>query len=43
MTGGAERTKVMGKGGGEKLIGELFTDVINKLDIPKLFENAGLL
>ncbi len=43
VTGKAERTKIMGMGGGEKLTGELFTDVINKLNIPKLFENAGLL
>ena len=43
VSGKAERTKVMGRGGGEKLIGELFTDGINKLNITKLFENAGLL
>ena len=43
VSGQAERTKIMGMGGGEKITGELFTDVINKLDIPKLFKNAGLL
>ena len=43
VSGSAERAKIMGKGGGEKLTGELFTDVINKLDIPTLFENADLL
>jgi len=43
VTGKAERTKIMGKGGGEKVTGELFTEVINRLDVPKLFENAGLL
>ena len=37
----AERTKVMGKAGGEKLMGEIFTEGINKLNIEKLFENAG--
>ena len=37
----AERTKVMGKAGGEKLIGEIFTEGINKLNLNKLFENAG--
>ena len=37
----AERTKVMGKGGGEKLIGEIFSEGINKLNLQKLFENAG--
>jgi uncharacterized lipoprotein YajG len=43
VSGQAERTKIMGIGGGQKLTGELFTDVINKLNVPKLFENAGLL
>ncbi len=43
VNGEAERAKIMGMGGGEKLTGELFTDVINKLNVPKLFENAGLL
>ncbi len=43
VSGSAERTKVMGKGGGEKLIGEMFTEGVNKLNISKLFENAGLL
>jgi hypothetical protein len=42
VSGQAERTKIMGIGGGQKLTGELFTDVINKLNVPKLFENAGL-
>jgi hypothetical protein len=37
----AERTKVMGKSGGERLIGEIFTEGINKLNLKKLFENAG--
>jgi membrane-anchored protein YejM (alkaline phosphatase superfamily) len=37
----AERTKVMGKAGGEKLIGEILTEGINKLNLNKLFENAG--
>ena len=37
----AERTKVMGKGGGEMLIGEIFSDAINQLNLQKLFENAG--
>ena len=43
VSGQAERAKIMGKGGGQKLTGELFTDIINKLNIPKLFDNAGLL
>jgi len=43
VSGQAERAKIMGKGGGQKLTGELFTDVINKLDVKRLFKNAGLL
>jgi hypothetical protein len=42
VSGQAERTKVMGKGAGEKLIGEIFSDSVNRLDIEKLFKNAGL-
>jgi len=43
VSGQAERTKIMGMGGGAKVTGELFTDVINRLDVPKLFKNDGLL
>jgi len=43
VSGQAERAKIMGMGGGKKLTGELFTDVINKLDVQQLFKNAGLL
>jgi hypothetical protein len=43
VSGQAERAKIMGMGGGKKLTGELFTDVINKLDVQRLFKNAGLL
>lgn len=42
VTGKAERTKVMGRGAGETLVSELLTDTINRLDIDKLFKNAGL-
>ncbi|MCG6911011.1 MAG: hypothetical protein LJE94_12925 [Deltaproteobacteria bacterium] len=42
VNGKAERAKIMGRGGGEKLIGELLTDGLNKLNVSKLFENAGL-
>ena len=37
-----ERTKIMGRGAGEVLVGDIFTESINKLDIEKLFKNAGL-
>ena len=42
VSGQAERTKVMGRGAGEILIGDIFMESINKLNIEKLFKNAGL-
>ncbi len=42
VSGKAERTKVMGRGAGETLVSEILTDTINRLDIDKLFKNAGL-
>lgn len=42
VTGSAERLKVMGSGGAEKVIGEIFTEMINRLDIERLFEQANL-
>jgi hypothetical protein len=42
VSGQAERTKVMGRGAGEILLGDIFTESINKLNIEKLFTNAGI-
>jgi len=42
VSGQAERTKVMGRGAGEILVGDIFTESINKLNIEKLFKNAGI-
>lgn len=42
VSGQAERTKVMGRGAGEILIGDIFTESINRLNIEKLFTNAGI-
>ena len=42
VSGQAERTKIMGRGAGEILVGDIFTESINKLDIEKLFNNAGI-
>lgn len=42
VSGKAERTKLMGRGAGETLVSEILTDTINRLDIEKLFKNAGL-
>jgi len=41
VTGSAERPKVVGRGGAEKVIGEIFTDVINQLDIERLFRERN--
>lgn len=42
VTGNAERMKLMGSGGAEKVIGEIFTDMINRLNIERLFQEAKL-
>jgi hypothetical protein len=42
VSGQAERTKIMGRGAGEILVGDIFTESINKLNIQKLFKNAGI-
>ncbi len=42
VTGSAERLKIMGSGGAEKVIGEIFTDMINRLNIERLFQQAKL-
>ncbi len=42
VSGKAERTKVMGRSAGETLVSEILADTVNRLDIEKLFKNAGL-
>jgi hypothetical protein len=42
VTGSAERLKVVGTGGAEKVIGEIFTEMVNRLNIERLFEQAEL-
>jgi hypothetical protein len=42
VTGSAERIKVIGSGGAEKVIGEIFTEMINQLNIERLFQQAKL-
>ncbi len=41
-SGDAERVKVLGLGGAEKVLGEIFTDIVNQLDIRKLLDHAAL-
>jgi hypothetical protein len=42
VTGSAERLKIIGSGGAEKVIGEIFTEMINRLNIERLFQQANL-
>ncbi len=42
INGRAERLKVMGKRDAEKVLEDIFTETVNKLDIDKLFTDAGL-
>ena len=43
MSGQGERIKVLGRRDADKVMGEIFTDVVNRLDVPKLFQQAGLI
>jgi hypothetical protein len=38
INGSAERLKVIGKSDAEKLLSELLSDMVNKLDLVKLFQ-----
>ena len=40
VNGSAERLKVMGKSDAEKILGELVTDMVNKLNVTGLFQQA---
>jgi hypothetical protein len=40
VTGSAQRYKGLGRGGAEKVTGEIFTDAINRLNIERLFSKA---
>jgi hypothetical protein len=40
ISGEAERLRLIGSGDAEKVLGEIFTDMVNKLDLPKLFRDA---
>ncbi|MFO7716324.1 hypothetical protein [Desulfosarcina sp.] len=42
VSGSAERMKLMGTGDAEKVISEIFTDMINRLNIERLFQQAKL-
>ena len=42
FSGNAERMRVVGIGDAEKIVSDLLTDMLNKLDLEKLFRDAGL-
>jgi hypothetical protein len=42
ISGSAERVKVMGIGAAEKVLGDIFSDSLNQLDMAALFAKAGL-
>lgn len=42
VSGSAERTRIIGSEGADKALSDIFTDVINRLDIVKLFQRANL-
>ena len=43
ISGQGERAKVVGKGDADKIMGEVFEDLVNRLDVPRLFQQARLL
>lgn len=43
VTGTAERIKVIGRKGADTVISEIFTEILNRVDIVKLFEQAKLI
>ena len=42
ITGQAERLKIIGRKGADAVISEIFTEILNRVDILKLFEQAKL-
>jgi hypothetical protein len=42
VSGSAERVKLVGSGAAERIIGELFSEIVNRLDIQRLFDQAML-
>jgi len=42
ISGSAERLKVIGNSEAEKILGEILSDMVNKLDVVRLFQQAGL-
>lgn len=43
INGNAERVRVIGRKGADMVISEIFTDVVNRMDLQKLFQRAELI
>jgi hypothetical protein len=43
ITGKAERIKWVGRGQADTVMGDIFSDMVNKLDVSRLFQQANLL
>jgi hypothetical protein len=43
IRGSAERVRIIGSKGADKVFSEIFSDVVNRLDLPMLFRNAKIL
>lgn len=43
VSGSAERVKIVGTKGADTILSEIFTEIINELDIVKLFEQAKMI
>ena len=41
ISGQAERLKLLGRGGADTAVGEIFTDMVNRLDVARLFEQEN--
>jgi hypothetical protein len=39
----AQRVRIIGYKGADEVLGDILTDAVNRLDLPKLFKNAGLI
>ncbi len=42
LNGEAERYELVGREGADVVLGEIFTDLVNKLDVVRLFQQVGL-
>ena len=43
MKGEAERVKIIGRKGADDTLSDIFTTIVNRLDLAKLFQQAGLM